>query len=55
MNFIDKIKERAKNDIKTIVLPESMDRRVMEAASKILNEEIANIIIIMTVLLNLIN
>ena len=48
MNFIDKIKERAKNDIKTIVLPESMDRRVMEAASKILNEEIANIIIIGT-------
>lgn len=48
MSFIETIKERAKKDIKTIVLPESMDSRVMEAASKILNEGIANIIIIGT-------
>ena len=48
MSFIDNIKERAKKDIKTIVLPESMDSRVMEAASKILAEGIANIIIIGT-------
>lgn len=48
MNFIDRIKERAKSDIKTIVLPESMDRRTMEAAHKILNEKIANLIIIGT-------
>ena len=46
MSFIETIKERAKKDLKTIVLPESMDRRVMEAASKILEEGIANIIII---------
>lgn len=46
MSFIETIKERAKKDIKTIVLPESMDRRVLEAASIILKEEIANIIII---------
>lgn len=46
MSFIETIKERAKKNIKTIVLPESMDSRVMEAASKILNEGIANIIII---------
>ena len=32
MNFIDSIKERAKNNIKTIVLPESMDERVLKAA-----------------------
>ena len=48
MNFIDTIKERAKKDKKTIVLPESMDERVLEAASKVLEEEIANIIIIGT-------
>lgn len=48
MSFIETIKERAKRDVKTIVLPESMDSRVMEAASKILNEGIANVIIIGT-------
>lgn len=48
MSFIETIKERAKRNIKTIVLPESMDSRVMEAASKILDEGIANVIIIGT-------
>lgn len=48
MNFIDKVKERAKSDIKTIVLPESMDVRTMEAACKVLKEGIANLIIIGT-------
>lgn len=32
MAFIDTIKERAKADKKTIVLPESMDKRTYEAA-----------------------
>ena len=44
--FIDSIKERAKLDKKTIILPESMDSRVLEAASIILNEDICNLIII---------
>ena len=44
--FIDSIKERAKLDKKTIILPESMDSRVIEAASKILEEDICNLIII---------
>lgn len=48
MNFIESIKYRAKKDKKTIVLPESMDIRTMEAADKILKEEIANLIIIGT-------
>ena len=48
MNFIDTIKEKAKQSKKTIVLPESMDVRVMEAAHKILEEDIANLIIIGT-------
>jgi len=46
LSFLERIKERAKEDIKTIVLPESMDRRTLEAADKILKEGIANIIII---------
>ena len=36
MAFIDTIKEKAKADKKTIVLPESMDKRTYEAAEKIL-------------------
>lgn len=46
MNFIEKIKERAKQDVKTIVMPESNDRRSLIAADKILREGIANIIMI---------
>ncbi len=48
MSFIDTIKERAKKDVKTIVLPETMDRRTLEATEKILKEGIANIILIGT-------
>ncbi len=46
--FLDSVKARAKADKKTIVLPESMDRRTFEAAETILKEDIANIIIIGT-------
>ena len=46
MNFIERIKERAKENIKTIVLPESMDDRVLDAALKVEAEGIAKIIII---------
>ncbi len=48
MNFIDTIKERAKKNKKRIVLPESMDKRTMEAADKALKEDLADIIIIGT-------
>ena len=48
MSFIESVKERVKGNKKTIVLPESMDERVMEAASKALKEGIANIIIVGT-------
>ena len=48
MAFIDKIKEIAKQDKKTIVLPESMDKRTYEAAEMILKEGFANIVIIGT-------
>ena len=46
--FLEKTKERARQDKKTIVLPESMDRRTFEAAETILKEDIANLIIIGT-------
>ena len=46
MSFINTIKERAKKDKKTIVLPETMDKRIMEATEKILKEELADIILI---------
>lgn len=48
MTFLESIKSRAKADKKTIVLPESMDRRTFEAAETILKEDIADIIIIGT-------
>ena len=47
-DFLTRIKERARADKKTIILPESMDRRIYEAAEMILSEDIANIIIIGT-------
>ena len=46
MSFISRIKERAKQNIKTIVLPETMDRRTLEATDIILREGIANIILV---------
>ena len=46
MNFIDSMKEKARTSVKKIVLPESMDVRVLEAASICSKEEIAKIILI---------
>ena len=38
MKFIDEIKARAKQDVKTIVLPESRDKRTLIAAAQVLKE-----------------
>ncbi len=46
MGFLEQIIERAKSDIKTIVLPESTDLRVVTAASMISNQGIANVVLI---------
>ena len=46
MAFIDGIKEKAKKDLKTIVLPESEDERTIRAAAKVLEEGTARIILI---------
>ena len=46
MEFIEQIKERARKDIKTIVLPEAEDIRILKATEKVLNEKYANIVLI---------
>ena len=46
MSFINVIKEKAKKDKKVIILPESMDERVLTATEVILEEDTADIIII---------
>ena len=46
MSFIDDIKNRAKQDIKTIVLPEAEDIRTLKAAETALQEKYAKIVLI---------
>ncbi len=46
MSFIDEIKQRAKKDLKTIILPEAEDKRVLEATNKIMKEGFANVILV---------
>ena len=46
MSFIDNVKKRAKQQIKTIVLPEAEDIRVLEATQKILKEGFAKVILV---------
>ena len=46
MSYIDIMKEKARSDKKTIVLPETNDKRTLIAASKIIQEGIANIIMV---------
>ena len=48
MGLIEQIKERAKVNKKTIILPETEDRRIYEAAAQILKEGLANIVLIGT-------
>ena len=46
MSFINDIKRRAKQDIKTIILPESNDLRVIKATEQVLKERYSDIILI---------
>ena len=46
MNFIDTIKERAKKDIKKIVLPEASDLRILKAAEMAVKSAYADIVLI---------
>ncbi len=46
MSFIEEIKERARKQIKTIVLPEAMDLRVLTAIDIICKEDFAKVVLI---------
>ena len=46
MNFIENIKNRAKQEIKTIVLPESEDIRTLKATQIALKEKYVNIVLV---------
>ena len=46
MDFIEKIKERARQEIKTIVLPEAEDIRTLKATEIAIKEKYANIILV---------
>ena len=46
MNFIGKIKEKASKDVKTIVLPEATDIRVLKACEIINKEKFAKVVLI---------
>ncbi|MDR2710531.1 MAG: phosphate acetyltransferase [Burkholderiales bacterium] len=46
MHFLDSIKQRAKADLKTVVLPESFEPRNLQAAHTVLAEKLARIILI---------
>ena len=45
-DFLNRMKAAAKTDVKTIVLPEGEDPRTIEAAKKIIDEGLANIVIL---------
>ena len=46
MGLIESIKEKAKVQLRTIVLPESEDERVLQAAQLVLEEKTANVVLI---------
>ena len=46
MNIIDRIKDKARKNIKTIVLPEANDIRTLKAARIISDEKFAKVILV---------
>ena len=46
MTFIEQMKEKAKKDIKTIVLPEAEDIRTLQAAEEVKKEKYAKLILV---------
>ena len=46
MSFIEEVKQRAKKELKTIVLPEATDIRVLKATERVIKEGYAKIILI---------
>lgn len=46
MGFLETMIKKAKSDVKTIILPETTDLRILTAAADVLNKEIADIVLI---------
>ena len=46
MDFLQKMKETAKKDMKTIVLPEGEEGRILEAADYLLEREVVDLLIL---------
>jgi phosphate acetyltransferase len=46
MEILNDIKSAARKDLKSIVLPESQDERILQAADRAISEELANIILV---------
>ncbi len=46
MHLVDQIKTKAKNNLQTVVLPESYDERTLYAAEKIVKEQLAKLVIL---------
>ena len=46
MDFLKSISERAKSDMKTIVLPETEDIRTIKAAAMVQEQGLANIVLV---------
>ena len=46
MSFIEEIKNRAKQEIKTIILPEATDIRILKAAQIVNKEKYAKVVLI---------
>ena len=46
MAFIEGIKDKARANVKTIVLPETEDERVIRAAAEVLKEKTANLVLL---------
>ena len=46
MSFIEEIKKRAKQQIKTIILPEATDIRILKAAQIVNKEKYAKVVLI---------
>jgi len=46
MSFLEKVKQRAKSQLKTIVLPESLDPRTLKATQQITSEGLAKVVLV---------
>jgi len=46
MHLVDQIKQKAKKNLQTVVLPESYDERTLYAAEKIVNEGLAKLVVL---------